>query len=58
MRALPDIVPRTRDEVGCPGTRNHYKFVLGAGIKAKSVTDNLPLSMLAVVIFILCRVFS
>ena len=31
------------------GCNNHYKFVLGAGAKAKSVTNNLPiLSVLAV----------
>ena len=30
------------------GCRNHYKFVLGAGVKAKTVTNNLPiLSVLA-----------
>jgi hypothetical protein len=30
------------------GCNNHYKFVLGAGAKAKSVTNNLPiLSVLA-----------
>jgi hypothetical protein len=33
------------------GCKNHYKFVLSAGAKAKSVTNNLPiLSVLAVVI--------
>ena len=25
------------------GCRNHYKFVLGAGAKAKTVTNNLPI---------------
>ena len=31
------------------GCNNHYKFVLSAGVKAKSVTNNLPiLSVLAV----------
>ena len=25
------------------GCQNHYKFVLGAGAKAKSVTNNLPI---------------
>ena len=31
------------------GCKNHYKFVLGAGAKAKTVTNNLPLlSVLAV----------
>jgi len=36
------------------GCNNHYKFVLSAGVKAKSVTNNLPiLSVLApVVLFI------
>jgi len=30
------------------GCNNHYKFVLGAGVNAKSVTNNLPiLSVLA-----------
>src|SRR4030043_923104 len=34
------------------GCNNHYKFVLGAGAKAKSVTNNLPiLSVLAIVLF-------
>jgi hypothetical protein len=34
------------------GCKNHYKFILRAGAKAKSVTSNLPiLSVLAVVIF-------
>ena len=33
------------------GCNNHYKFVLGAGVKAKSVTNNLPiLSVLQVVV--------
>ena len=36
------------------GCKNHYKFVLGAGAKAKTVTNNLPiLSVLAVVILLL-----
>jgi hypothetical protein len=36
---------------GCNG---HYEFVLGAGAKAKSVTNNLPLlSVLAKVIMLL-----
>ena len=25
------------------GCQNHYKFVLGAGVKAKTVTNNLPI---------------
>jgi len=25
------------------GCKNHYKFVLGAGVKAKSVTNDLPI---------------
>ena len=38
---------------GCNG---HYEFVLGAGTKAKSVTNNLPLlSVLGVVLF--CKPF-
>jgi hypothetical protein len=33
------------------GYKNHYKFVLSAGAKAKSVTNNLPiLSVLATVL--------
>ena len=33
------------------GCNNHYEFVLGAGVKAKSVTNNLPiLSVLGLVI--------
>jgi hypothetical protein len=41
------------------GLKNHYKFVLGAGTKAKTVTNNLPiLSVLWVVLFYfnLCRI--
>ena len=35
------------------GCNNHYKFVLSAGEKAKSVTNNLPLlSVLCAVLFI------
>ena len=35
------------------GCKNHYKFVLGAGAKAKSVTNNLPiLSVLYVGLFL------
>ena len=38
------------------GCNDHYKFVLGAGVKAKSVTNNLPiLSVLATVLFIRCH---
>ena len=38
------------------GFNNHYKFVLGPGAKAKSVTNNLPiLSVLGVVLF--CKPF-
>jgi hypothetical protein len=34
------------------GCKNHYKFVLGAGTKAKTVTNNLPiLSVLPLVFF-------
>jgi hypothetical protein len=34
------------------GHNKHYQFVLGAGIKAKTVTNNLPiLSVLAKVMF-------
>jgi hypothetical protein len=58
MRALPTEAER-RWVSGC---NNHYKFVLSAGTKAKSVTNNLPiLSVLYVVIIyfvkrIICRV--
>ena len=35
-------------QMSVSGCKNHYKFVLGAGAKAKSVTNNLPiLSVLA-----------
>ena len=35
-------------QMSVSGCRNHYKFVLGAGAKAKTVTNNLPiLSVLA-----------
>ena len=39
MRALPTVAER-RWVSGC---KNHYKFVLGAGAKAKTVTNNLPI---------------
>jgi hypothetical protein len=36
-------------QMSVSGCRNHYKFVLSAEVKAKSVTNNLPiLSVLAV----------
>jgi hypothetical protein len=28
------------------GCKGHYKFVLGAGAKAKSVTNNLPIALM------------
>ena len=38
-------------QMSVSGCKNHYKFVLGAGIKAKTVTNNLPiLSVLVLVI--------
>ena len=44
MRALPNVAERSWVS-GCNG---HYKFVLGAGVTAKTVTNNLPiLSVLA-----------
>jgi hypothetical protein len=47
MRALPNVAERS----WVSGCKNHYKFVLDAGTKAKSVTNNLPiLSVLAGVI--------
>ena len=30
-------------QMSVSGCRNHYKFVLGAGAKAKTVTNNLPI---------------
>jgi len=45
MRALPNVAQRS----WVSGCKNHYEFVLNAGAKAKSVTNNLPiLSVLAV----------
>jgi hypothetical protein len=39
-------------QMGVSGCNNHYKFILGAGAKAKTVTNNLPiLSVLAVRVF-------
>ena len=36
-------------QMSVSGCKSHYKFVLGAGVKAKSVTNNLPiLSVLCV----------
>ena len=42
------------------GCNNHYQFVLNAGAKAKSVTNNLPiLSVLGLVfIIIICESFN
>jgi hypothetical protein len=41
------------EQMRVSGCRNHYKFVLSAGAKAKSMTNNLPiLSVLATVLFI------
>jgi len=34
------------------GCKNHYKFVLGPGVKAKSVTNNLPI--LSVLVLLIC----
>ena len=31
------------EQMRVSGCRNHYKFVLGAGAKAKTVTNNLPI---------------
>ena len=36
------------------GCNNHYKFVLSAGSKAKTVTNNLPILSVLAVAFILC----
>ncbi len=42
------------EQMRVSGCMNHYKFVLGAGAKAKSVTNNLPiLSVLAVALIYL-----
>jgi len=41
------------EQMRVSGCRNHYKFVLGAGAKAKSVTNNLPiLSVLGLDLFV------
>jgi len=50
MRALP-IEAERRWVSGC---KTHYKFVLRAGTKAKSVTNNLPI--LSVLAFVVCPV--
>ena len=34
------------------GCINHYKSVMGAGVKAKTVTNDLPLLYVLVVVFI------
>jgi hypothetical protein len=45
---VQELVRRQMRVSGCNG---HYEFVLGAGAKAKSVTNNLPLlSVLGAVI--------
>ena len=42
------------EQMSVSGCNNHYKFVLGAGAKAKTVTNNLPiLSVLAERCFLL-----
>jgi hypothetical protein len=42
------------EEMRVSSCNGHYKFVLGAGLKAKTVTNNLPiLSVLCVVFFII-----
>jgi hypothetical protein len=38
-------------QMSVSGCKNHYKFVLSAGAKAKSVTNNLP------ILSVLCPVF-
>jgi len=49
MSALPNVAERS----WVSGGNGHYKFVLGVGAKAKSVTNNLPiLSVLAHVILL------
>ena len=50
MRALPNVA----EQSWVSGCKNHYKFVLRAGTKAKTVTNNLPLlSVLGYVVIIL-----
>ena len=49
MRALPTEAERR----WLSGYNNHYKFVLGAGAKAKSVTNNLPILSVLVQVEIL-----
>jgi hypothetical protein len=45
MSALPNVAERS----WVSGCKNHYKFVLSVGAKAKSMTNNLPiLSVLGV----------
>ena len=39
-------------QMSVSGCNGYYKFVLGAGAKAKSVTNNLP------ILSVLCKVFS
>jgi hypothetical protein len=34
------------EQMRVSGSNGHYKFVLGAGAKAKSVTNNLPLALM------------
>jgi hypothetical protein len=33
-------------QMGVSGCKNYYKFVLRAGVKAKSVTNNLPIALM------------
>jgi len=43
-------------QIRVSGCKGHYEFVLGAGAKAKSVTNNLPLlSVLALVVLIMLK---
>jgi hypothetical protein len=46
-------------QMSVSGCNGHYEFVLGAGTKAKSVTNNLPLlSVLGIVLYLEGQVFG
>jgi hypothetical protein len=45
-----------RGQMRVSGCNNHYKFVLGAGVKAKTVTNNLPILSVLCLGFFKCHV--
>ena len=44
------------EQMSVSGWNGHYEFVMGAGAKAKSVTNNLPILSVLGVVFISIKV--